>query len=48
VAGLVVGGLFAAPLAALMTARLNTRALLVLVGVVIVATSSFNLWRALA
>lgn len=48
VAGLVVGGLFAAPLAALMTARLNTRVLLVLVGTVIVALSSFNLWRALA
>ncbi len=48
VAGLVVGGLFAAPLAALMTARLNTRVLLVLVGCVIVAVSSFNLWRALA
>ncbi len=47
VAGLVVGGLFAAPLAALMTSRLNTRTLLVLVGLVIVAISSFNLWRAL-
>ena len=48
VAGLVAGGLFAAPLAALMTARLDTRVLLVLVGAVIVAISSFNLWRALA
>lgn len=48
VAGLVVGGLFAAPLAALMTARLDTRVLLVLVGAVIVAISGFNLWRALA
>jgi uncharacterized membrane protein YfcA len=48
VAGLVVGGLFAAPLAALMTRRLNTRVLLVLVGVVIVTISCFNLWRALA
>lgn len=48
VAGLVVGGLFAAPLAALMTARLDTHVLLVLVGAVIVAISSFNLWRALA
>jgi uncharacterized membrane protein YfcA len=47
VAGLVVGGLFAAPLAALMTRRLNTRTLLVLVGLVIVAISLFNLWRAL-
>ena len=48
VAGLVVGGLFAAPLAALMTRRLHTRVLLMLVGTVIVAISSFNLWRALA
>jgi hypothetical protein len=48
VAGLVVGGLFAAPLAALMTRRLNTRTLLVLVGLVIVSISAFNLWRALA
>lgn len=47
VAGLVVGGLFAAPLAALMTRHLNTRVLLVLVGAVIVFISSFNLWRAL-
>jgi uncharacterized protein len=47
VAGLVVGGLFAAPLAALMTSRLNTRVLLVLVGVVITAVSGFNLARAL-
>lgn len=48
VAGLVVGGLFAAPLAALLTRRLNTRALLILVGSVIVGISSLNLWRALA
>ena len=48
VAGLVVGGLFAAPLAAMMTRHLHTRILLSLVGTVIVAISSFNLWRALA
>ena len=48
VAGLVLGGLFAAPLAALMTRRLPTRTLLVLVGSVIVAIGAFNLWRALA
>ncbi|KPF47715.1 hypothetical protein D621_16975 [beta proteobacterium AAP51] len=48
VAGLVVGGLFAAPLAAFMTSRLNTRTLLVLVGLVIVCISTFNLWHALA
>lgn len=48
VAGLVVGGLFAAPFAALMTRRLHTRTLLVLVGSLIVVISGFNLWRALA
>ncbi len=48
VAGLVVGGLFAAPLAALLTRHLNTRVLLALVGTAIVCISSFNLWHALA
>ena len=48
VAGLVVGGLFAAPLAALLTKRLHTKALLAMVGSVIVAISAFNLYRALA
>jgi uncharacterized membrane protein YfcA len=48
VAGLVVGGLFAAPLAALLTRRLHTRTLLVLVGTVISLVSVFNIWRALA
>lgn len=48
VAGLVVGGLFAAPLAALLTRHLHTRLLLVLVGSVIVTISLFNLWQALA
>lgn len=48
VAGLVVGGLFAAPLAALLTRHLHTRALLMMVGTVIVGISGFNLWRALA
>ena len=48
VAGLVAGGLFAAPLSALLTRHLPTRPLLVLVGLVIVVVSTFNLWRALA
>ncbi len=48
VAGLVVGGLFAAPLAALLTRRLHTKALLAMVGSVIVVVSAFNLHRALA
>jgi len=48
VAGLVVGGLFAAPLAALLTRVLPARTLLVLVGSAICTISLFNLWRALA
>ncbi|MBB5203559.1 hypothetical protein HNQ51_000852 [Inhella inkyongensis] len=48
VGGLVIGGLFAAPFAALLTARLHTKALLALVGSVIVLISSFNIWKALA
>ncbi len=48
VAGLVVGGLFAAPLAALLTRHLHTRVLLVLDGTVITGISCWNLWRALA
>ena len=48
VAGLVLGGLFAAPFAAWLTRHLRTRVLLLLVGGVIVTVSAFNLWRALA
>lgn len=48
VAGLVIGGLFAAPLAALLVQRLNTRALLAMVGTLITLVSLFNLYKALA
>lgn len=48
VAGLVVGGLFAAPFAAYLTSRLNTKTLLALVGTVISIVSVYNLYRALA
>lgn len=47
VVGLVIGGLFAAPFAALVARRLKARTLLVLVGLLISAVSSFNLYRAL-
>jgi hypothetical protein len=47
VAGLVIGGLFAAPLAAWLTHRLHTRTLLALVGGVIALISLFNLISAL-
>lgn len=46
VAGLVIGGLFAAPLAAYLTKRLNAKVLLVLVGTLISAISAFNLYMA--
>jgi uncharacterized membrane protein YfcA len=48
VAGLVIGGLFAAPFAALLTKKLHTKALLGLVGTTIVLISAFNIWKALA
>lgn len=47
VAGLVLGGLFAAPFAALLTKRLHTKALLALVGSTIVIVSAFNIYRSL-
>ena len=47
VAGLVVGGLFAAPLAAMLTKRLHTKALLALVGTVMSLISLYNLYQAL-
>jgi uncharacterized membrane protein YfcA len=48
VAGLVMGGMFAAPFAAMLTKRLHTKALLALVGSVIVLISAFNIYKALA
>jgi uncharacterized protein len=47
VAGLVVGGLFAAPFAAVLTRMLPTRGLLILVGTVISLISFFNIYQAL-
>jgi uncharacterized protein len=48
ICGLIVGGLFAAPFAALLCGKLSARTLLVLVGTLISALSAFNLNRALA
>jgi len=48
VAGLVVGGLFAAPFAALLCRHMHARTLLVCVGVLITALSSYSLYNALA
>lgn len=47
VAGLVIGGLFAAPFAALLTRRLSTRKLLLLVGALITVISCYNLFKSL-
>ena len=47
VAGLVAGGMFAAPLAAFLCRALPARALLVLVGTLISALSAYNLVKAL-
>lgn len=47
IAGLVVGGVFAAPLAAVLTRCLSARVLLVLVGTLISALSAYNLYHAL-
>jgi uncharacterized membrane protein YfcA len=48
IAGLVVGGLFAAPFAAWLCQKLPARALLSIVGVLITCLSIFNLWKSLA
>ena len=45
VAGLVVGGLFAAPFAALLCKKLSPRVLLVSVGLLITLLSAFNLYQ---
>lgn len=47
IAGLVIGGVFAAPLAALLTRRLSARALLLLVGTLISVLSVYNLYKSL-
>ena len=47
VAGLVLGGLFAAPFAALLCARLSAKTLLTMVGCLITFISAYNLYTAL-
>jgi len=46
--GLLIGGVIAAPLGAIVAKRVEADKLLVLVGVVLVATSGWGLWRLLA
>lgn len=45
--GLLLGGVIAAPVGALLVKRINARVLLGLVGVVLTATSAFSVYRAL-
>jgi uncharacterized membrane protein YfcA len=47
VAGLVIGGLLAAPFAALLVKTVSTRNLLILVGVLITALSCWNLYKSI-
>ena len=47
IVGLVFGGLFAAPFAAVLCKKLHARTLLILVGILIVIVSLYNLYRAL-
>ncbi len=47
IVGLVFGGLFAAPFAAVLCKKLHARTLLILVGTLIVIISSYNLYRSL-
>ena len=47
IAGLVFGGLFAAPFAALLCRKLSARTLLILIGTLISVLSLFNLYQAL-
>ena len=48
VAGLVLGGLFAAPFAALLCAKLSAKTLLTMVGCLITFISAYNLYEALS
>ena len=48
VAGLVIGGLFAAPFAALLCKAVSTRVLFISVGVLITALSAVTLYRSLS
>jgi len=47
-AGLLIGGVLAAPFGALLAKRVPAKILLIMVGTILVLTSLFNLWKALA
>ncbi|MGH6634154.1 MAG: TSUP family transporter, partial [Sphingopyxis sp.] len=44
--GLIIGGVAAAPLGAMMAKRFSPKVMLVMVGIVLTATSAFGLYRA--
>ncbi len=44
--GLIIGGVAAAPLGAMMAKRFSPKVMLVMVGIVLIATSAFGLYRA--
>lgn len=46
--GLLIGGLVAAPFGAVVARRVPARGLLMMVGIVLVATSAYGIWRAFA
>lgn len=46
--GLLIGGVAAAPLGAFVAKRIEARSLLIMVGIVLTATSAFSLWKALS
>lgn len=46
--GLIVGGVAAAPLGAMMAKRFSPKVMLVMVGIVLIATSAFGLYKALS
>jgi len=45
--GLLIGGVIAAPMGAFMAKRFSPKLMLILVGIVLTATSAFSLWRVL-
>lgn len=47
-AGLLLGGVLAAPFGAVLAKRIPTKGLLILVGTVLTLTSSYGIWRTLA
>jgi uncharacterized membrane protein YfcA len=46
--GLLIGGLLAAPLGGYFAKRIPARALLVMVGIVLIATSGYGIWKAVS